>query len=108
MKVRYIEDTVFLWCTKDKIYDVISIEYGSYRIMDDEGEDYLHDSCEFEIVEKDNVQAKKVYYLGDCETLELWDKDEYDVIEIVDGMFKIKDDLGREYLYSPNLFEILE
>ena len=72
MKVRYIEDTVFLWCTKDKIYDVISIEYGSYRIVDDEGEDYLHDSCEFEIVEKDNVQAKKVYYLGDCETLELW------------------------------------
>ena len=45
MKVRYIEDTVFLWCTKDKIYDVISIEYGSYRIVDDEGEDYLHDSC---------------------------------------------------------------
>ena len=47
-------------------------------------------------------KAKKVYYLGDCETLELWDKDEYEVLEIVDGMFKIKDDLGREYLYSPN------
>lgn len=43
-------------------------------------------------------KAKKVYYLGDCETLELWDKDEYEVLEIVDGMFKIKDDLGREYL----------
>lgn len=41
MKVRYDGETDFLVLTHGKIYDVISIERGWYRIVDDSGEDYL-------------------------------------------------------------------
>lgn len=41
-KVRYIGDTVSLELTHGKIYSVLSIERGWYRIVDDTGEDYLY------------------------------------------------------------------
>ena len=41
MRVRYDGETDFLVLTHGKIYDVISIERGWYRIVDDSGEDYL-------------------------------------------------------------------
>jgi len=50
MKVKYIWPTEFLVLTKGKIYDVISIEKGWYRIVDDSGEDYLYPPSLFEIV----------------------------------------------------------
>lgn len=50
MKVKYIWSTEFLVLTKGKIYDVISIEKGWYRIVDDSGEDYLYPPGLFEIV----------------------------------------------------------
>lgn len=50
MKVKYIWPTEFLVLTKGKIYDVISIEKGWYRIVDDSGEDYLYPPGLFEIV----------------------------------------------------------
>lgn len=37
-------------CRKGKIYVVISIENGDYRIVDESGEDYLYDANLFEIV----------------------------------------------------------
>lgn len=37
--------------TNGIIYDVISVEKGSYRIVDNTGEDYLFDENEFEIIE---------------------------------------------------------
>ena len=40
-KVRWLGKTDFLVLTHGKIYDVISIERGWYRIVDDSGEDYL-------------------------------------------------------------------
>lgn len=52
MKVRYLGKTEFLVLTNNKIYDVISVEKGWYRIVDDSGEDYLYPSNYFEIVEK--------------------------------------------------------
>lgn len=50
MRVRYIGiDTVAI--DKDKIYDVMSIEKGWYRIMTEIDDDYLFPSEVFEIVE---------------------------------------------------------
>ena len=52
MKVKYLGKTEFLVLTNNKIYDVISVEKGWYRIVDDSGEDYLYPKKYFEIVEK--------------------------------------------------------
>lgn len=38
--------------TNGKSYEIISIESGLYRIIDDTGEDYLFYPEEFEIIEK--------------------------------------------------------
>ena len=50
MKVRYIGKTDFLVLTHDKIYTVLSVEKGWYRIVDDSGEDYLYPPECFEII----------------------------------------------------------
>ncbi len=52
MKVKYIGETEELVLTNEKVYDVISIEKGWYRINDDTGEDYLYPPESFEIVEE--------------------------------------------------------
>lgn len=52
MKVRYIKETISFCLTKDKDYDVLSIEKEWYRIVDDTGEDYLYPPEQFEIVEE--------------------------------------------------------
>ncbi len=50
MKVKYIgESDASL--TNGKIYDVVSIEKGNYRIIDNTEEDFLFDKDEFEVVE---------------------------------------------------------
>lgn len=41
LNVRFIGETTPLELTNSKIYPVISIEKGWYRIIDDTGEDYL-------------------------------------------------------------------
>lgn len=50
-KVKYIGETEFLMLTKNKICDVISVEKGWYRILDDSNDDYLYPPKSFEIVE---------------------------------------------------------
>lgn len=52
MKVRYIKNTISMCLTGNKIYEVLSIEKGWYRIVDDTGEDYLYPPEAFEIAEK--------------------------------------------------------
>lgn len=52
MKVRYLGKTEFLVLTNDKVYDVVSVEKGWYRIADDSGEDYLYPPQYFETVEE--------------------------------------------------------
>lgn len=52
MIVKWIAETSFLEGTKGKEYEVISIERGWYRIIDDSGEDYLYPPDCFEIVEE--------------------------------------------------------
>lgn len=52
MKVKFIGKTEFLVLTNGKIYDVVSVEKGFYRIVDDSGEDYLYPPKYFEVVEE--------------------------------------------------------
>ncbi|MEE0642888.1 MULTISPECIES: hypothetical protein [unclassified Blautia] len=52
MKVKFIGKTEFLVLTNGKIYDVLSVEKGFYRIVDDSGEDYLYPPKYFEVVEE--------------------------------------------------------
>lgn len=49
MKVKWIGKTSFLMLTHGKIYDVLSVEKGWYRVVDDSGEDYLYPPEYFEI-----------------------------------------------------------
>ena len=59
MKVKWLGKTDFLVLTNNKIYDVISIERGWYRIIDDSGDDYLYPPDMFEIVEWDDNMVVK-------------------------------------------------
>lgn len=52
MKVRWKGETEFLVLTHDKIYMVLSVERGWYRLVDDSGDDYLYPPENFEIVEE--------------------------------------------------------
>lgn len=46
--------TSFLELTCGKVYDVISMEKGWYRIVDDNGEVYLYPPDDFVVVEGNN------------------------------------------------------
>ena len=60
MKVKWLGKTVFLVLTNNKVYNVISIERGWYRIIYDSGDDYLYHPDMFEIVERDdNIVVKE-------------------------------------------------
>lgn len=50
MKVKYLKKSN-VSLTNGKIYDVLSVENGCYRIIDDTGEDYIFMPDEFEIIE---------------------------------------------------------
>ena len=52
IKYNLFGDDIASDLTEDKIYDVVSIEQGWYRIIDDSGEDYLYPPDIFEIVEE--------------------------------------------------------
>lgn len=52
MRVKYIADHETPALEKDKVYDVMSIEKGWYRIMTELDEDYLFPPEAFEIVEE--------------------------------------------------------
>ena len=51
MKVRYIGSYYEISLVKGKIYDVMSIEKGWYRIFDETEDDYLYPPKSFEIVD---------------------------------------------------------
>lgn len=52
MKVRWKGKTDLLVLTHDKVYTVLAVEKGWYRIVDDSGEDYLYPPKQFEVVEE--------------------------------------------------------
>ncbi len=51
MKVKYHGESSSVGLIDEKIYDVISVEKGWYRIIDETQEDYLYPPECFEIVE---------------------------------------------------------
>lgn len=57
MKVRYTGDYYKIAFAKDKVYDVISVEKGWYRIMTELDEDYLFPPECFETVEHEDTSA---------------------------------------------------
>ena len=57
MKVRYLGKIDNLDLEKGKIYDVLSIEKGWYRIMTELHEDYLFPPELFEIIDNLPVQS---------------------------------------------------
>lgn len=50
MKVKYIGETSPLELTNGKIYQVLTVEKGWYRVVDDTGDDYLYPPNVFEVV----------------------------------------------------------
>lgn len=54
MKVKYIGKARTIALKKGKVYDVLSVEKGWFRIMTELNEDYLFPPEQFEIVEDDN------------------------------------------------------
>ena len=52
MKVKFIGKDDPLALRNGKVYDVMSIEIGMYRIFDETKDDYLYPPGLFEIVEK--------------------------------------------------------
>jgi|GEM_PF-5254193 len=72
MKVRWKEKDFFPYMTKDKIYDVISIEKDWYRLIGDWGEDYLHAPECFDIVDdtdEEELRAEDLRRWPDCKRL---------------------------------------
>ena len=51
MKVKFIDPADIVALVHNKVYDVISVEKGWYRIMTELDEDYLFPPEAFEIVE---------------------------------------------------------
>ena len=70
LKVRYIgrrevdvpnSYKIFMDLLSDKVYEVLSIEGGWYRIVDESGEDYLYPSEKFvEVVEDESEISRAV------------------------------------------------
>ena len=52
MKAKYIGETESHTLDNGKIYEILSVERGWYRVVDKSGEDYLYPAEEFEIVEE--------------------------------------------------------
>lgn len=50
MKAKYIGETAPLELTNGKIYSILSVEKGWYRVLDDTGEDYLYPPDMFEVI----------------------------------------------------------
>lgn len=48
MQVKYMGKSDFLVLTSGRDYEVLSVENGWYRIVDDSGEDYLYPAELFE------------------------------------------------------------
>lgn len=73
MKVKYLGTTGGS-LTKGKTYDVISLEDGLYRIVDDTEEDYLFWPEEFEVVDTCGAVIEKKHpgytaYMAECDAL---------------------------------------
>lgn len=60
MKVSYVKNTISLCLTQNKVYEVLSVERGWYRIVDDSGEDYLYPPEHFETVRENSHDKDRI------------------------------------------------
>lgn len=65
MKAKYVgdEEDRFFGMIRNKVYEVLSIEYGFYRVIDESGEDYLYPEEVFEVVDDSDID--KIPKVGD-------------------------------------------
>lgn len=54
------------------------------------------------------MKVMKVKYIGETSFLELTHNKIYEVISVEKKWYRIIDDSGEDYLYPPELFEIIE
>ena len=106
MKARWIRNTNFLAVTHGKIYTILSIEKDGYRIVDDSGDNHLYPPECFEIVKI--YPGMKVRWIGETDFLIATHGKIYTVLSVEKEWYRIIDDSGEDYLYPPNLFEIVE
>ena len=59
-------------------------------------------------IRKRNLLLLKIKYIGETDFLVLTHNIIYDVISIEKECYRIIDDSGEDYLYLPELFEIVE
>ena len=59
MKAKWLGNTEPLCLTHGKVYEILSKEYGLYRVVDDSDEDYLYDAELFEITEGSEEDLRK-------------------------------------------------
>lgn len=59
-------------------------------------------------IRKRNLLLLKIKYIGETDFLVLTHNIIYDVISIEKEWYRIIDDSGGDYLYPPELFEIVE
>ena len=59
-------------------------------------------------IRKRNLLLLKIKYIGETDFLVLTHNIIYDVISIEKEWYRIIDDSGEDYLYTPELFEIVE
>lgn len=59
-------------------------------------------------IRKRNLLLLKIKYIGETDFLVLTNNKIYDVISIEKDWYRIIDDSGEDYLYPPELFEIVE
>lgn len=59
-------------------------------------------------IRKRNLLLLKIKYIGETDFLVLTHNIIYDVISIEKEWYRIIDDSGEDYLYLPELFEIVE
>lgn len=52
MKIKWKGQSEVTGLIHDKVYDVIAIEKGWYRIVDESGEDYLYPPEQCEVIEE--------------------------------------------------------
>lgn len=53
MKVRYVGDNGSIFSVlKDHVYECVGVEGSRFRVIDEEGEDYLYPISDFEIVDE--------------------------------------------------------
>ena len=59
-------------------------------------------------IRKRNLLLLKIKYIGETDFLVLTHNIIYDVISIEKEWYRIIDDSGEDYLYPPELFELVE